>query len=611
MKNAPGGVYIMPEFDNIRRLHGVIFVRKGLYRDGIFRFLMELPDTYNGHNAHPVITFTPPVFNPMVHPETGRLDLSLEDAHREWLPDKHFIVTALTYLKLIFYMKSFDKYASVPNEEARKLFDDDKDAYFARIRECVSLSVEFRLAVPQDENCPLIFSEPQPEHLQIVQKILYASEEDELRQQQQLQQQQRDVDKTELSIISIGISAGFVFNIPEHAISSHYSFLNGRDFVANAAEPFVGDPAPVRMGALADVGIKEFLVKDGRQFLRLSIPLAENGQFVQKKGASSKSPSQAVYRAQELLELVRLRFEQVGVTNPSIWGSAIADANAALAAVKENKAYLVQPSQQCVDLYDGALLPHLSALIDNLRSKDVTSTLRTQEIVANDLSSLRIAQLPPGRLPFEIPADYSNRPRLNGRATVEMKIHSSKGFRLSDGKSVASDATLTLELDGYTAPLTAGGFADLVAKKYYDNMPIQKVLELFVQTGKPDKGRLSLVSSEKIPLELFYKVDSEPTYGITSDDDLRSTDAPALPFQAFGALGMARDNESPDSADTQFFFLKWKQALIAPGRNTLDGFYSCFGYVTRNEDLLSQLEEGGGDYIVSAQVVRGLENLQR
>jgi hypothetical protein len=35
--------------------------------------------------------------------------------------------------------------------------------------------------------------------------------------------------------------------------------------------------------------------------------------------------------------------------------------------------------------------------------------------------------------------------------------------------------------------LTAGGFTDLVDKKYYDNMPIQKVLELFIQTGKPDK----------------------------------------------------------------------------------------------------------------------------
>ena len=43
-----------------------------------------------------------------------------------------------------------------------------------------------------------------------------------------------------------------------------------------------------------------------------------------------------------------------------------------------------------------------------------------------------------------------------------------------------------------------------------------------------------------MPLELFYKVDNEPTYGITSDDDLRATDAPALPFQAVGALGMAR-----------------------------------------------------------------------
>ena len=27
----------------------------------------------------------------------------------------------------------------------------------------------------------------------------------------------------------------------------------------------------------------QFLVKDGRQFLRLSIPLAERGQFVQRK----------------------------------------------------------------------------------------------------------------------------------------------------------------------------------------------------------------------------------------------------------------------------------------------------------------------------------------
>lgn len=41
-----------------------------------------------------------------------------------------------------------------------------------------------------------------------------------------------------------------------------------------------------------------------------------------------------------------------------------------------------------------------------------------------------------------------------------------------------------------------------------------------------------------IPLELFYKDDKEPVYGITSDDDNRATETKALPFQAFGALGM-------------------------------------------------------------------------
>jgi hypothetical protein len=41
-----------------------------------------------------------------------------------------------------------------------------------------------------------------------------------------------------------------------------------------------------------------------------------------------------------------------------------------------------------------------------------------------------------------------------------------------------------------------------------------------------------------VPLELFYKTDSEPSYGITSDDDLRATETMALPFQAYGALGI-------------------------------------------------------------------------
>jgi hypothetical protein len=81
------GVYLMPEFDNIRKLHGVIFVRstihldfvycyfyfisRGLYRDGVFRFLMELPLEYNATRAPPIIHFIPPIFHPLIHPEVS------------------------------------------------------------------------------------------------------------------------------------------------------------------------------------------------------------------------------------------------------------------------------------------------------------------------------------------------------------------------------------------------------------------------------------------------------------------------------------------------------------------------------------------------------------
>ncbi len=121
MKHSPAGVYLMPEFDNIRKLHGVIFLRRGLYRDGIFRFLITLPMEYNDSNTHPEIFFNPPIYNPLVDPVTGKLDLKVDEVLREWQPERHFIVTAITFLKKIFYMKSFANFESVANEDARSL----------------------------------------------------------------------------------------------------------------------------------------------------------------------------------------------------------------------------------------------------------------------------------------------------------------------------------------------------------------------------------------------------------------------------------------------------------------------------------------------------------
>jgi len=169
MRNAPGGVFIMPDFDDIRQFYGVIFVRRGLYRNGIFRFKMTLPKSYNSVNAQPIITFTPPIFNPLIDSETGVLDLRLDDSFKDWNPEKHFLVSALTFLKKIFYMKSFDNYPMVPDERARVLLMADKAEYLKLVEACVQESL--MRADETDSKNTIIFTEPRPAHENLKRQI--------------------------------------------------------------------------------------------------------------------------------------------------------------------------------------------------------------------------------------------------------------------------------------------------------------------------------------------------------------------------------------------------------------------------------------------------------
>lgn len=69
---------------------------------------------------------------------------------------------------------------------------------------------------------------------------------------------------------------------------------------------------------------------------------------------------------------------------------------------------------------------------------------------------------------------------LQGRATIEMNV-SLKEVR-NKGKFTGN---LTIVVDGYNAPVTAGNFVDLVDKKFYDGMEIQRADGFIVQTGDP------------------------------------------------------------------------------------------------------------------------------
>jgi len=172
-------------------------------------------------------------------------------------------------------------------------------------------------------------------------------------------------------------------------------------------------------------------------------------------------------------------------------------------------------------------------------------------------------------------------------------------------------------VDGYTAPVTAGNFVDLVNRGLYKGMNIQRSDGFVVQTGDTDpEGGPKAVhgfkgpdgKERKVPLEVYAIEDTKPTYEITLEDDGRPLSQPKLPFSVYGTVAMARSEDDANDASSQFFFLLFDPELTTAGRNLMDGRFSTFGYVIEGNQLLQNIEVG--DVIVDAKVTDGIENLQ-
>ncbi|MGD1857478.1 MAG: peptidylprolyl isomerase [Leptolyngbyaceae cyanobacterium] len=201
--------------------------------------------------------------------------------------------------------------------------------------------------------------------------------------------------------------------------------------------------------------------------------------------------------------------------------------------------------------------------------------------------------------PYEVPADYANLPQLKGRATI--------GFETNEGP-------VTVVVDGYSAPVTAGNFVDLVERGFYDGMTFDRAEENYVlQTGDPEGPAAGFIDPKTkeyraIPLEILVEGDETPTYGATLEELGRYLEKPVLPFNSFGALAMARPESEPDGGSSQFFFFLFEPELTPAGLNLLDGRYAVFGYTIEGQDALDKMGRQGGK-ILSAKVVDGLDNL--
>ena len=138
-QNSPGGIYVVPSFADLRTWHGVIFVRRGMYASGVFKFRVELPPEYNDVGAWPRVFFTSRIYSPLVDADSGELDVKF--AYPEWDPAKHYVVTVLTFLKKIFYIKDgFEGYEAPKNAAAARAYADDAPEFLREVEACVRAS---------------------------------------------------------------------------------------------------------------------------------------------------------------------------------------------------------------------------------------------------------------------------------------------------------------------------------------------------------------------------------------------------------------------------------------------------------------------------------------
>nr|XP_029716860.1 protein crossbronx homolog [Aedes albopictus]XP_029729575.1 protein crossbronx homolog [Aedes albopictus] len=148
------GIYVIPSFENSFLWFGVIFVRSGPYKDGVFRFTLSLPEKFPNDATVPTVVFQSETFHPLIDPYNGTLELT--EAFPKWKSGDNHVWQLLKFIQYIF--ASFDEYMSLAEQSANnvayELYGQNRSEFLRKVEECVRLS-QSRLYDPapvQDRN---------------------------------------------------------------------------------------------------------------------------------------------------------------------------------------------------------------------------------------------------------------------------------------------------------------------------------------------------------------------------------------------------------------------------------------------------------------------------
>ncbi|XP_064598924.1 LOW QUALITY PROTEIN: AKT-interacting protein-like [Liolophura sinensis] len=133
-KQNISGLYVIPSAKSPLVWFGVLFIRQGLYQDGIFKFTLSIPETYPDGGC-PRIVFDPPVFHPIINPDTGELDV--KRGYPKWRRNVNQLWHVLYYTRVAFY-KIDTK--SPWNSEAATLYEQNLDEFKVKVSETINNS---------------------------------------------------------------------------------------------------------------------------------------------------------------------------------------------------------------------------------------------------------------------------------------------------------------------------------------------------------------------------------------------------------------------------------------------------------------------------------------
>lgn len=262
---------------------------------------------------------------------------------------------------------------------------------------------------------------------------------------------------------------------------------------------------------------------------------------------------------------------------------------------------------ECSSLLDGVSTGISDGLQQFVLQKNADKYIALSKSLLRDIGTVEQAMVT--GFPYSIPDEYATLPALKGRANVEMVVEKQGDENFDIGGIFYKQGKLKLTLDGYSAPISAGNFLDLVNKGFYNKMTIIRSDGFIIQSGKPEGYTDKATGKTRfVPLEIFAKGDKKPIYGTSLEDDGRGAESTVLPFTSYGTLAVARNEFEPNSASSQFFWFLFEPDLTPAGRNLMDGNWAVFGYTIEGEEYLRQVQKD--DIIVSAKVTGGLENLE-